>query len=190
MHPYFCGPGQSSLNQLTLFLMPPYPKSHIRQLAQADFERVSSFSNGKPRVFYRCCHLATAGPQRGYHRELCFGRMSRWCSKSFFHVLVSFRDLLSRIRLGNRSRSTHEDSSRDSIASREISMTAPISPPTVDSMCFQHECRRKFSGHESLIHGRRTYGGIQSKAQRNQNRKSRLSPILRTRRCGSEIRLR
>jgi hypothetical protein len=39
-------------------------------------------------------------------------------------------------------------------------MTAPISPATVDSMLFQHECRRTFSGNESLIHCRRTYGGI------------------------------
>jgi hypothetical protein len=117
------------------------------------------------RVFYRSRHIATAGAQRGHHREFCFGRMSRWCSNSLLRVLVSFRDLLSRILLGNRSRSTHEERSRDSIARREISMTAPISPATVDSMPFQRECRRAFSGHESVIHCRRTSGGIQSKAQ-------------------------
>jgi hypothetical protein len=44
----------------------------------------------------------------------------------FFHVLVSFRDLLSRILLGNRSRSTHEESSRYSIARREIVMTTDL----------------------------------------------------------------
>jgi hypothetical protein len=64
-------PGQSSLDRPTLFLMPPYPKSHILQLAQASFERVSKFSNGKPRVFYPCCHLTAARAHRGHHREFC-----------------------------------------------------------------------------------------------------------------------
>jgi hypothetical protein len=110
--------------------------------------------------------------------------------KPFFHVLVSFRDLLSRIPLGNRSRSTRAESSRDSIARREISMTAPISPATVDSMLFQREWRRAFSGDESVIHCRRADGGIQSKAERNRNRKSGPSRVLGTRGDGSEIRFR
>jgi hypothetical protein len=51
--------------------MPSYPKFHILELAQAGFERVSKFSNGKPRVFYRWRHLSTAGARRGHHREFC-----------------------------------------------------------------------------------------------------------------------
>jgi hypothetical protein len=70
-------------------------------LAQAGFERASSFSNGKPRAFYRCRHLATASAQRGHHREFCFGRMSGWCLNPFFifspHFAIYFREFYSGI---------------------------------------------------------------------------------------------
>jgi hypothetical protein len=51
--------------------MRPDPKFHIFQLAEASFERISKFANGKLRAFYRCRHSATAGAHRGHHRDIC-----------------------------------------------------------------------------------------------------------------------
>jgi hypothetical protein len=80
----------------------PMRNLHVYLRNQRRFSIIVNFTShvtGKDSINH-ACHIS-------------FGHMSGWCSNPFFRVLVSFRDLLSRILLERRPRSSRDESSRD-----------------------------------------------------------------------------